>query len=102
MAKRYVVAVIGLALALSACAGSRDHKGFVLDPTLTDAIQVGVDNKESVTRTIGRPTFTSQFDPNEWYYVSRNTAQLAFRDPKVTDQTVLRIQLRPGGQCHVG
>src|SRR5262245_14342498 len=97
MAKRIVVAVIGLALALSACAGSRDHKGFVLDTTLTDAIQVGVDNKESVTRTIGRPTFTSQFDENEWYYVSRNTAQLAFRDPKVTAQTVLRIRFDQAG-----
>ena len=97
MAKRYLVSVIGLALALSACAGSRDHKGFVLDATLTDAIQVGVDNKESVTRTIGRPTFTSQFDPNEWYYLSRNTAQLAFRDPKVTDQTVLRIRFDQAG-----
>jgi outer membrane protein assembly factor BamE (lipoprotein component of BamABCDE complex) len=97
MAKRGVVAVVGLALALSACAGSRDHKGFVLDPTLTEAIQVGVDNKESVTRTIGRPTFTSQWDPNEWYYVSRNTATLAFRDPKVTDQTVLRIRFDPAG-----
>lgn len=97
MAKRYLVSVIGLALALSACAGSRDHKGFVLDATLTDAIQAGIDNKESVTRTIGRPTFTSQFDPNEWYYVSRNTAQLAFRDPRVTDQTVLRIRFDQAG-----
>jgi outer membrane protein assembly factor BamE (lipoprotein component of BamABCDE complex) len=97
MAKRTVVAIIGLGLALSACAGSREHKGFVLDPTLTDAIQVGVDNKDSVSRTLGRPTFTGQFDPNDWYYVSRNTAQLAFRDPKVTDQTVLRIQFDQAG-----
>ena len=97
MAKRSLVAIIGLGLALSACAGSRDHKGFVLDPTLTDAIQVGVDNKDSVTKTLGRPTFTSQFDPNDWYYVSRNTATLAFRDPKVTDQTVLRVQFDQAG-----
>ena len=97
MAKRFCIAMVGLALALSACAGSRDHKGFVLDATLTDAIQVGVDNKESVTRTIGRPTFTSQFDPNEWYYVSRNTATLAFRDPKVTEQTVVRVRFDQAG-----
>jgi len=97
MAKRSVVAVIGLGLALSACAGSRDHKGFVLDPTLTDSIQAGIDNKDSVTKTLGRPTFTSQFDPNDWYYVSRNTATLAFRDPRVTDQTVLRIQFDQAG-----
>jgi len=97
MAKRYSIAVIGLALALSACAGARDHKGFVLDATLTDAIQVGVDNKESVTRTIGRPTFTGQFDPNEWYYLSRDTATLAFRDPKVTEQTLVRIRFDQAG-----
>ena len=97
MAKRSVVAVIGLALALSACAGSRDHKGFVIDQTLADSIQVGVDNKDSVTRTMGRPTFTGQFDPNDWYYVSRNTATLAFRDPKITDQTVLRVRFDQAG-----
>jgi outer membrane protein assembly factor BamE (lipoprotein component of BamABCDE complex) len=97
MAKLSVVAMIGMGLALSACAGSREHKGFVIDPVLADAIQVGVDNKESVTRTIGRPTFTSQFDPNDWYYVSRNTAQLAFRDPKITEQTVLRVQFDQAG-----
>ena len=68
-------------LALSACSGIRDHRGFVLDPKLAEGIQVGVDNKESVAKTLGRPTFTGQFDPNDWYYVSRDTAQLAFRDP---------------------
>ena len=97
MAKRGVVAAIGMALALSACAGIREHRGFVIDQTLADGIQVGVDNKDSVTRTLGRPTFTGQFDPNEWYYVSRNTAQLAFRDPKVTEQTVLRVNFDQAG-----
>ena len=69
MAKLGIVSIVGLSLALSACAGVRDHKGFVLDPTLADGIKVGVDNKDSVTRTLGRPTFTGQFDQNEWYYV---------------------------------
>ena len=49
------------------------------------------------TATVSRPTFTSQWDPNEWYYVSRNTATLAFRDPKVTDQTVVRIRFDQAG-----
>ena len=92
MAKRSVAAIIGLGLALAACAGIRDHKGFVLDQTLADAIQPGVDNKDSVTKTLGRPTFTGQFDPNEWFYVSQDTRQFAFRDPRVTEQTVLRVQ----------
>ena len=97
MVKRSITAIIGLGLALSACGGVRDHRGFVLDAALADGIQVGVDNKDSVAKTLGRPTFTGQFDPNEWYYVSRNTAQLAFRDPKVTDQTVLRVRFDQAG-----
>ena len=97
MAKRSIVSIIALGLALSACAGIRDHRGFVLDTTLADGIQAGVDNKESVTRTLGRPTFTGQFDQNDWYYVSRDTAQLAFRDPKVTQQTVLRVRFDQAG-----
>jgi len=93
MAKRSIAAIIATGLALSACSmGIRDHRGFVIDPTLADGIQVGIDNKDSVAKTLGRPTFTGQFDPNEWYYVSRDTTQLAFRDPKVTAQTVLRVQ----------
>ena len=66
-------------------------------PTRADAIQVCLVHIVSVTRTSGRQTFTIQFDPNEWYYLSRNTAQLAFRDPKVTDQTVLRIRFDQAG-----
>lgn len=97
MAKRSFVAIIGLGLALTACAGIRDHRGFVIDQTLADGIQVGIDNRDSVTKTLGRPTFTGQFDPNDWYYLSRNTTQLAFRDPRVTEQTVLRVQFDQAG-----
>ena len=97
MAKRNFAAIIAAGLAISACAGIREHRGFVIDQALADGIQAGVDNKESVARTLGRPTFTGQFDQNDWYYVSRNTATLAFRDPKVTEQTVLRVQFDQAG-----
>jgi outer membrane protein assembly factor BamE (lipoprotein component of BamABCDE complex) len=98
MAKRTTAAIIATGLALSACSvGTSEHRGFVIDPTLAEGIQVGIDNKDSVAKTLGRPTFTGQFDPNEWYYVSRDTIQLAFRDPKVTDQTVLKVQFDQAG-----
>jgi len=89
-------ALIGVAL-LSACAGSRDHRGMVIDHELASGIQVGVDNKDSVQRTLGRPSFTGQFDPNDWYYVARDTATLAFRLPRVTDQTVLHVRFDQAG-----
>jgi len=97
MAMRGMTMIIGLGLALGACAGIRDHRGFVIDQTLADGIQVGIDNKDSVAKTLGRPTFTGQFNPNEWYYVSRDTAQLAFRDPRVIDQKVVRVDFNAAG-----
>lgn len=85
------------ALLIAGCAGIQDHRGAVLDPELVSAVQVGVDNKESVAKTLGRPTFTSQFTQNDWYYVSRDTTTVAMRDPKVVDQTVLHITFDQAG-----
>ena len=95
--KRLVILASLGGIALSGCAGYRESRGFILDEQLAQSVQVGTDNKTSVERTLGRPTFTGQFNDNEWYYVSRKTSTFAFRTPKVTDQTVLRIRFDPTG-----
>ena len=64
---------------------------------LTDAIAPGVDNRESVEKTLGRPTFVGQFSDNEYYYVSRETRQLAFARPRPVAQQVLRVRFDPAG-----
>jgi len=91
-------AVFGVAL-LAGCAsvGVKAHKGAVVDPQLASAIQPGVDNKASVEKTLGRPSFTGQFTPNDWYYVSRDTNQFAFRNPRVKQQTVYRVRFDQAG-----
>jgi outer membrane protein assembly factor BamE (lipoprotein component of BamABCDE complex) len=89
-------AVLAAAL-LAGCAGVRAHKGAVVDPQLASAIQPGVDNKTSVEKTLGRPSFTGQFTPNDWYYVSRDVNAVAFRNPKVTHQTTLIVRFDPKG-----
>jgi outer membrane protein assembly factor BamE (lipoprotein component of BamABCDE complex) len=89
-------AVLAAAL-LAGCAGVRAHKGAVVDPQLASAIQPGVDNKTSFEKTLGRPSFTGQFTPNDWYYVSRDTSQFAFRNPRVSQQTVYRVRFDPAG-----
>jgi outer membrane protein assembly factor BamE (lipoprotein component of BamABCDE complex) len=93
---KFAIAAAGAVL-LAGCAGIREHKGYILDKELAATVQVGVDNKDSVTKTLGRPTFTGQFDPNDWYYVARDTSAFAFRRPHVTDQTVLHIRFDQAG-----
>ncbi len=55
----------------SGCTRLRAHQGYVGDATLLAAVQPGVDNKESVQASLGRPTFVGQFDQNDWYYYAR-------------------------------
>jgi outer membrane protein assembly factor BamE (lipoprotein component of BamABCDE complex) len=85
------------ALWLGGCAAVHAHKGAVLDAQLSTSIQPGVDNKASVEKLLGRPSFSGEFTSNDWYYVARDTTQLAFRNPRVTKQTVLHIQFDQAG-----
>lgn len=92
------LAMIAAAAALlGGCAGIYDHRGIVLDRELASAIQVGVDNRDSVAKTLGRPSFTGQFRDSDWYYVSRDTKTVAFRRPGVLDQTVLHVRFDAAG-----
>ena len=91
------VSAVALAVLLAGCAAQRAHKGTVIDRQLASAIQPGVDNKSSVETLLGRPSFTGEFTPNDWYYVSRDTIQLAFRNPRVSQQTVLHVSFDPKG-----
>ena len=89
--------IVGMGLATTACTQIRDHQGYLVDDVLVASVQPGVDNRESVQGTLGRPTFTGQFDQRDWYYVSRDTKQLAFKMPKPTAQTVLHVRFDEAG-----
>lgn len=85
------------ALALSGCSRLRTHQGYIIDPVLVSSVAAGVDNRESVQATLGRPTFESQFDKNLWYYLARDTEQLAFSRPKPRTQTLMTISFDDSG-----
>lgn len=94
---RLIVLGLVVAVATSGCTQLKGRQGYVVDPLLTEAITAGVDNRESVEKTLGRPTFVGQFSDNEYYYVSRETRQLAFAKPRPVGQQVLRVRFDPAG-----
>ena len=96
-ARRAALASAAAGLLLAGCNKIEDRMGYVVDDALITAIQPGVDNKDSVIGTLGRPSFTSTFDENEWYYVSRTTKNFAFRQPNPDAQTVLRVRFDANG-----
>ena len=92
------VSTIALAAVLVAgCAINKAHKGAVIDQRLASSVQPGVDNKDSVQKLLGTPTLTGQFTPDDWYYISRDTNQVAFRNPSVQKQLVMLVRFDPKG-----
>ena len=92
-----VMIIAAAALLASGCATVRAHKGAVLDAQLVNSVQAGVVNKASVEKLLGRPSFTGQFAPNDWYYVARDTSQMVFRNPRVKRQIVLLVRFDAAG-----
>jgi len=90
-AMRSTAALIGALVLLTGCSSIVDRRGYIVDETLLQAVQPGIDNRTSVEATLGRPTFTSQFGPPTWYYVSSITHQKPFSDPRITAHTVLAV-----------
>lgn len=96
-----VVRALALALAaaalLAGCTAIRDRRGYVADEALLASVQPGVDNRRSVEGTLGRPTFTSQFGPPIWYYVSSVSSRSPFGRPEFTSHSVLHVHFDPAG-----
>lgn len=95
------VAAAGMVLAAAAlvggCTSIRDHRGYLIDQTLLDSVQPGIDNRTSVEKTLGRPTFESQFGQKDWYYIAQTVKTPPFRKPRTSEQTVLRVRFDPTG-----
>lgn len=84
-------------VALGGCSRTRAHQGYVMDNALVASIAPGIDNRASVQKTLGDPSFPGQFDPATWYYVSRTTRRFSFGLPKPIQQTVLAVHFDAAG-----
>ncbi|MBO9601919.1 MAG: outer membrane protein assembly factor BamE [Novosphingobium sp.] len=86
-----------VAAGLAGCSSISDHRGYVIDPALTQSIQPGIDNKQSVEGTLGRPTFTSEYGDKIWYYVSSTAVQKPFGRAKIRQHYVLAVSFDGAG-----
>jgi outer membrane protein assembly factor BamE (lipoprotein component of BamABCDE complex) len=92
-----IAAIAGLAMLAAGCSSIKEHRGYISEAALINAIHPGIDNKQSVQGTLGTPTFTSQFGRETWYYIASTTSQKPFTTPKIREHTVLAIQFQPSG-----
>ena len=90
-------AILLAGVATAACQPIRETRGYIVDPILTQSIQPGIDNQQSVVGTLGRPTFTSQFGQPTWYYVSSTTGRKPFVRPRIQQHQVLAVTFDAAG-----
>ncbi len=96
-----ILSGLGLLALASGCSSIQNQRGYLVDEVLVASVQPGIDNRESVQATLGRPTLTSQFGDPVWYYVSSRTQQAPFTRPRISAQTVLAIHFDPAGNVLV-
>ncbi|GAB5349803.1 outer membrane protein assembly factor BamE [Alteriqipengyuania sp. 357] len=91
------VVLLGLLVSAGGCTSIREKRGYFADGRLISLVQPGIDNQQSVQATLGRPTFTSQFGPETWYYVSSTTGRKPFVRPRIVEQNVLAVRFDGAG-----
>lgn len=89
--------VLAGALAAAGCTTIEERRGYIAEAVLVDSIQPGIDNQQSVAGTLGRPTFTSQFGQDTWYYVSSTTQRKPFVRPRIREHSVLAVRFDAAG-----
>ncbi len=93
---RRLVCVLAI-LALSACGATFQNHGYV--PTEEDLqnVVVGIDTRDTVASSIGRPGAAGILSESGWYYVRSRYRQFAFYAPREVDRQVLAISFDGDG-----
>ena len=92
-----LAAIGAVAITVSGCASIRESRGYIVDATLLQSVQPGIDNEQSVIGTLGRPTFESQYGQKTYYYVSSTTGRRPFVRPRIREHSVLAVKFDQGG-----
>lgn len=89
--------IVAIAAGLGACTPLKTHQGYVVDADLVNSVQPGVDTRQSVLQVLGKPSFASQFNQGDWYYLSRDSRNFAYNKPKAREQLTLRVTFDAAG-----
>lgn len=94
---RNTLSVALLVLSLAACAPNEVISGHVPTPGELDDIRPGVTDRDSIAELLGNPSTIATFESDTWYYITRKSTQIAFFQPKITEQTVVAVHFDEAG-----
>lgn len=91
------IAAILIAAGLIGCAPDVERRGDLPEKTDLAQIHPGTTTRADVVKLLGSPSSTGIFDQDSWYYISKETRQISFFDPKILDQQVYVISFDGNG-----
>lgn len=88
-----------LAVFLSACSPTVEHRGYIAKPGVFNQISNGM-SKLEVEGILGSPSTTASiaYKGDSYYYITSVTESRAFLQPKETNREVIAIRFDQGGQ----
>lgn len=91
------VAMIVLAGGLAACSATFQNHGYAPTDAELSEVVVGVDTRDSLEETIGKPTTSGVLGETAWYYVATRVRHWAYRAPEPIERTLVAISFRADG-----
>ncbi len=92
-----IVAILIVASFVTGCSATFENHGYVPpDGDLADVI-VGVDTRDTVADTIGRPTAAGVLTDSSWFYVQSRWRKFAYKAPEIIDRQLVAIRFTPAG-----
>jgi outer membrane protein assembly factor BamE (lipoprotein component of BamABCDE complex) len=97
-AARLRITMFGLVLVLaSGCAAVYRNHGYVPADAELALIEVGVDTRDTVAATIGRPSAAGLLNDVGWYYVQSRWKHYGALPPREEDRQILAITFTEDG-----
>jgi outer membrane protein assembly factor BamE (lipoprotein component of BamABCDE complex) len=90
-------AALILAMGLVSCATLYQNHGYVPTEEELAVLEVGVDTRESVATTIGRPSAQGLLNDVGWYYIQSRFKLMGGREPQEVDRQVVAITFTEEG-----
>lgn len=84
-------------VALAACGATFRNHGYIPPEEDLQNVIVGVDTRDTVASSIGRPGVSGILDDSGWYYIRSRYRNFAFFAPEEVDRQVLAISFDQGG-----
>lgn len=90
--------LVGIAiLSLGGCTSVYRNHGYVPTESLLDEVVVGVDTRDSVIETLGRPSVEGVVDQSGIYYIGSRFRHWAWRAPEEINREIVAISFDDQG-----